>query len=110
MYDLITILIPIVLAVCIVVSIKIVEDARLRRHLASSGANETVIRTIMETESDSFQRGALKWGLVLIIVSAAFVLMWAFDLDAENPLSYALLFAATGMGLLTFRRVNARKA
>jgi hypothetical protein len=105
-FDLIAILIPIVLAVCIVVAIKIVEDARLRRHLASSGADETTIKAIMSTESDSQQRSALKWGLVLLIVSVAFVLMWWLNLDAENPLSYALLFGAVGLGLLGFRHLN----
>jgi hypothetical protein len=108
-FDMIAILIPIVLAVCIVVAIKIVEEARLRRHLASSGADEATIKAIMSTEGDSQQRSALKWGLVLMVMSLAFVLMWWFDLDAENPLSYALLFAAFGLGLLGFRRVNAMR-
>jgi hypothetical protein len=109
MFDLIAILIPIVLAVCIVVAIKIVEDARLRRHLASSGADEATIKAIMSTESDAQQRSALKWGMVLLIMSVAFVVMWYFGLDADNPMSYALLFGAFGLGLLAFRRINAAR-
>lgn len=106
MFDLIAILIPIVLAVCIVVAIKIVEDSRLRRHMVDAGADETLVRAIMSTDNDSRKRGSLKWGVVLITIAAGFTAMWWFDLDAESPLSYALLFAATGIGLLAHRRMD----
>ena len=103
MFDLIAILIPIVLAVCIVVTIKIIEDARLRRRFLEANADPQLVRAIMSTETDARRGGSLKWGVITIAVGVAFATMWWWGLDAENPLSYALLFVATGAGMLLYR-------
>ena len=107
MFDLIAIMIPIVLAVCIVVTIKIVEDSRLRRRMVDADSNESLVKAILLSDNESRQRSSFKWGLVLITIGAAFAAMRWFNLDGENPLSYALLFIATGIGMLLFRRLDA---
>lgn len=103
MYDLIAILIPIILAVCIVVVIKIIEDYRLKRRLVEVGSEEAQIRAILSTDHASKRRSELKWSSVLISIGAGFALMAVLGLDAEDPMSYALLFGTTGVGLLLFR-------
>jgi hypothetical protein len=106
MFDLIAILIPIVLAICVVVVIRIIEDGRLRRHIVDAGADEALARTLLSDLGGS-RRGSLKWGVVLLLIAGGFAAMWTLGLDADNPLSYALLFAASGLGLLVFRWLDA---
>lgn len=106
MFDLIAILIPIILAVCIVVVIKIIEDSRLKRRFVDAGSDESLVRTILSSDHRVHRRAELKWGAVLISIAAGFAGMALLDLDAEDPLSYALLFATTGIGLLVFRRLD----
>jgi hypothetical protein len=103
MYDLIAILIPIILAVCIVIVIKIIEDSRLRRRMVDTGSDEAMVRTLLSTDHAGKRRSELKWSSVLISIGAGFALMALLDLDAEDPMSYALLFGTTGIGLLLFR-------
>ena len=103
MYDLIAILIPIVLAVCIVVVIKSIEDSRLKRRFVDANSDEAQIRAILSTDYASRRRSELKWGSVLISIGAGFALMALLGLDAEDPMSYALLFGTTGVGILVFR-------
>jgi hypothetical protein len=106
MYDLIAILIPVILAVCIVVSIRIVTDARIKRQLIESGSDDALARTILASDAQSQRRSSLKWSLVLLMFAAAFTAIWAFGIDAESPLSYALVFASAGIALLLFRRLE----
>ena len=106
MYDLIAIMIPIVLAVCIVLAIRIVVDARLRRHIVDAGADETLVKAIFSTDVDARRRRSLQWGVVMLAVGLGFAAMWWLRLDAENPLSYALLFVAGGLGMLLFRGLD----
>ena len=103
MYDLIAILIPIILAICIVVVIRIIEDSRLKRRFVEAGSEEAVIRAILSTDHAAKRRSELKWSAVLISIGAGFALMAVLGLDAEDPLSYGLLFGTTGVGLLLFR-------
>lgn len=106
MYDLIAILIPIILAVCIVIVIKVVEESRLKRRMVEFGSDEPVIKAILQSDLRAKRRAELQWSSVLLSIGAGFGGMAIFDLDAEDPLSYALLFAATGLGLLIFRRLD----
>jgi hypothetical protein len=103
MYDLIAILIPIVLAVCIVVVIRIIEDSRLKRRFVDAGSDEALVRAILSTDHAVKRRSELKWSSVLISIGAGFALMALLGLDAEDPMSYALLFGTTGIGILIFR-------
>jgi hypothetical protein len=107
MFDLIAILIPIVLAICIVVTIRIIEDARLRRHIVDAGADEALVKVVLGSELDTGRRASFKWGIVLVLIGAAFAAMAVFGLDAEDPQSYALLFVAAGVGMLVYRVLDA---
>lgn len=106
MFDLIAILIPIIFAFCIIVGIKIIDDGRVRRRLIDTGADETIIKAIMSTEHQQRRHQSFKWGVVLCMIGAGFASMWVLGLDANDPLSYALLFACTGIGLLVYRRLD----
>lgn len=106
MYDLIAILIPIILAVCIVIVIKIVEEARLKRRMVEFGSEASVVKAILQSDHRAKRRSELQWSSVLLSIGAGFAGMALLNLDAEDPLSYALLFATTGLGLLIFRKLD----
>ena len=105
MDDILSLLIPIVLAVCVVAAIKIVEDARLRRRLAETHVSEDFVKVLLNSETASQRRAALKWGIVLVMLAVAFALIALFGLGSEDPASYALLFGAAGLAMLLFRKL-----
>lgn len=108
-----TIFIPITLFVMIVAIIKIVTDYRLRNKLLETQASEELARSLLTTErlfhlkSDS-RHTALKWGLVLTLMGAAFGLMTHWQLGPNEPATFGLLFAAAGIGLLLYYLVTLR--
>ncbi len=109
MFDIIAILIPIVLAVCLVATIRIITNARVQRRLAETHASEELVQALMRSDAAARRITSLKWGLVLTCLGAAFVLIDVLDLDAADPTSYGLLFIATGVGLLAHYVSSARK-
>lgn len=106
MEDILSLLIPIVLAVCVVVAIRIIEDSRVRRRLAETHATEELVRALMQSDEQNRRGAALKWGIVLVAIGLAFGVIGLFGLDAEDPASYGLLFGATGLGMLGFRALK----
>ena len=50
MYDIIAILIPLSLSICIVVAIRIVVGARLRRRLAETHASEQLLQSLLKAD------------------------------------------------------------
>lgn len=106
MFDLIAILIPIVLAVCIVLVVKIIEDGRVRRRCIEADADPELVRTLLVGESASRRGGSLKWGVVTLVIGLAFAAIWALGLPADSPLSYALVFVGAGAGMLLHRALE----
>lgn len=105
-FDILALLIPIVLAVCIVAVIRIIEESRLFRRLAETEASDELVRSMMRSRQRAQRVGALKWGVVLIAVGLAFGAISGLGLDADDPASFAFLFAAAGVGLLVFRGLS----
>ena len=62
-------LIPITLFVCIVVAIKVVVDARVRRRIAETNPSEEAMKAMIAADEVSRKLSALKWGLVLTMVA-----------------------------------------
>jgi len=100
MYDIIAILIPIVFAICIVVTIRIVVDARLRRRLAETHASESLVQTLLHADEINRRKASLKWGLVLFLLGLGGVVIDVLDLGVEDPSAFGLLFCAIGLGML----------
>lgn len=100
--------IPIVLFVCIVLAIKIIVEARLRRRLAETHASEELIKAMLMADERSRQLSAFKWGIVLVAVGAAFGLIDALNLDGEAPGTWGLLLGFAGAGLLGFHQFSKR--
>ncbi len=100
MYDIIAISIPIVLAVCTVLGIRAFADASLRKRLAETQTDADVIRALLETGRRQRERNAGVWGIMLALVGLALAMVGLFNISADDPLAYGLVFIATGAGLL----------
>ena len=101
-------LVPISLFVCIVLAIKTVVDARVRRRIAETNPSEEAMRAMVAAEELSRKLSALKWGLVLTLVGVAFGIIDGANMSSESPGAWGILFAATGIGLLAYHGIANR--
>ena len=108
MDDILSLLIPIVGFICLVAIVRVVIDGRLKRRLAETHASEELVRALVEADDANRKQGTLKWGLVSGLTGVAFVLIELLDLGSEDPGSYGLLLAASGIGLLAHHFLQRR--
>jgi hypothetical protein len=106
MYDIITILIPIVLAICIVVIVRLVVDARLRRRLAETHASESLVIALLQADEVNRRKSSLKWGVVMLSLGVGCVIIDLLGLGVEDPSSVGLLFVAIGVGMVLHYRID----
>jgi len=104
-----TILIPIVLFICVYASIKVVVESRLRRRLSETHATEDLVKAMLQADEQIRRMSALKWGLVLTLIGAAFGLIDVLHLTPENPAAWGILSAAAGLGMIGFHLIESRK-
>lgn len=95
-------LVPITLFVCIVWIVKLITDSRLRRRLSETHASEDLVRAMFESDELNRRHAALKWGLVLVLIGAAFGLIDLLNLNPNDPATWGILFAASGVGMLGY--------
>jgi len=101
-------LIPMVLFVCIVMAIKVVVEARLRKQMVENHVSEDLVKSMLVADEQSRRLSALKWGLVLTTVGVAFGLVSALRLDSNNPGTFGLLIGAAGVGMLAYHFIANR--
>lgn len=94
------ILIPITLFICIYLAIKVVVDARARKHMVQSNGSEDMLRTLIEGEETRRRQASLRWGVILVVLAIGFGLIEATGWDDLTPGVFAILLAATGIGNL----------
>jgi hypothetical protein len=93
-------LIPIILFICIYLSIKAVVDARARKQMVQSNGSEEMLRTLIEGEETRRRQASLRWGVILVALAIGFGLLEAFSWEDASPGLFAILLAATGIGNL----------
>ena len=104
-------LIPITLFVCIVWAIKIVVDARLRRHIVEGNGSQELIRSMLEDDQVRRRHESLRRGIVLVALAVGFAAINASGgFDNFTPMSLAILLGATGLGNLAYYMVARRSA
>ena len=101
-------LIPMVLFVCVVMAIKIVVEARLRKKMVEGHATEELIKSMLVADEQARRLSALKSGLVLTLVGGAFGLIGALHMDTDNPATFGLLVGAAGIGMLAYHFIANR--
>ncbi len=95
-------LVPIALIAGIVMSIKLIVDSRLRRRLAETNPSEELMKSMMAADEKNRRLSALKWGLVLTLLGAAFGIIDATNLNSDEPGAWGILLAAAGVGMLAY--------
>jgi hypothetical protein len=98
-------LIPITLFVCIVLAIKVIVDARVRRRIAETNPSEEAMKAMIAADEVSRKLSALKWGLVLTLLGVAFGIIDATNMSSESPGAWGILLAAAGIGLLAYHGI-----
>ncbi len=106
MFDILAILIPFFFALCIVVVIRIVVEARLRRRLAETHANEELVRSLVRADETMRRDSALKWGMVLTTMGLSLGLIDLFNLGVEDPSAFGLLIGSAGLGMLAYHALR----
>ncbi len=106
MYDIIAILIPLSLAICIVVAIRIVVEARLRRRLAETHASEELLQSLLQADGENRRQSSLKWGMVLVLLGLGCVAVDLFGLTVEDPAAFGLIAVSVGIGLIAYHAVT----
>lgn len=96
-------LIPIVLFICIVAAIRIVVDARLRRHIIDSNGSQELIRSMIEGDAVRLRHESLRRGIILVALAIGFAAINASGgFETFTPMSLAILLGATGLGNLAY--------
>ena len=83
-------IIPMVLFVCIVLAIKVVVDARVRKQMMENHVDQEMIKSMLAADEQARRLSALKWGLVLVLVGLAFGLIDLLHLHFDDDHTGAL--------------------
>jgi hypothetical protein len=102
------ILLPITLIVGIVYAIKVVVDARFRRHIVNTGGSVEVVNSLLQDEQLRRRHSSLRWGIILLSVALGFGLIEWFGWKEITPGLIAVLAGATGLGNLVFFAISRR--
>ncbi|HEY8585686.1 MAG TPA: DUF6249 domain-containing protein [Rhodanobacter sp.] len=102
------IMIPITLFICIAYAIKVVVDARVRRHMVDAGGSEELVKSVLRDEELRRRHGSLHWGIVLLSLGTGFGLIQWFGWQDVTPGLIAVLALATGLGNLAFFAISRR--
>ncbi|NBB74388.1 MAG: hypothetical protein GVY35_11995 [Bacteroidetes bacterium] len=101
-------LVPISFFAAIVWIVKIVSDNRIRRKVLDQRVSDELAEAILKKDtSRPSALGALKWGLIVIGLGGALVLLEMFSVDVDEPLAYGLMFLAAGGGLVAYYLIAA---
>ena len=76
--------IPMVLFACIAYAIKAVVDARVRRQMVETNGSQDLVRSILEGDELRRRHGSLRWGVVLVVVYAAALLLRAASRTSDS--------------------------
>ncbi len=102
------ILIPISLFVCITYAIKVVVEARVRRHMVDADGSAELVDSVLRDEELRRRHSSLRWGIVLVSLAIGFGLIQWFGWQDVTPGLIAVLAAVTGLGNLAFFAISRR--
>lgn len=100
MFDIIAILIPIILAICIVLVIRIINDTSLRKRLAETQTEKDIVEKLLDTQSEQRSRSLISWAASILSIGIATTIVGLMELDASDPTAYGIIFIACGLSLL----------
>lgn len=110
MEDILAVSIPIVGFICLISIIKVIGDNRLKRRLAETHASAELVKAFTDAEIKMREHNLLKWGILFVLTSLAFLLIQILNFEASDPGAFGLVFGAVGVGLLLVHFILKRKA
>ncbi|MFP4228279.1 MAG: hypothetical protein ACLFTE_05555 [Salinivenus sp.] len=85
----------------------LLTDTILRWKAMNTRASEGVAEAVLNRRwTEPSTRAALKWGLVILSLGAALMLVDLLSIPFDSPLAYALLLLASGTALLGYYLVE----
>ena len=94
--------IPIVMFICVAYVIKVVSDNRIRRSAVERGQVNENIKYLYSQNWEYAVPSSLKWGIVLIFLGIAFLLIHFVPEFDSDRLIAAILFLMAGLGFITY--------
>lgn len=86
---------------------KLISDTRVRRKAMEAHASPDVAEAILSRRGGApSTQSALKWGLVVLALGAAVLLLDLLSIGFESPLAYGVMLLATGGALLSYYLVE----
>jgi len=86
---------------------KLISDTRVRRKAMEAHASPDVAEAILSRRDGApSTQSALKWGLVVLALGAAVLLLDLLSIGFESPFAYGLMLLATGGALLSYYLVE----
>lgn len=92
-------------ALVIIAVTRTLAEARTRRKLIEARLDDETIRALLQRQDRTDRYSSLKWGIVLIAVGLALVLIEVMPRDQEGPLAFGLILLFGGGGLLAYNAV-----
>ena len=102
MDDLLAYLISLIAIVCFFGIVKVISDNQVRRRLVESHADAETVRTMLLQAERNQKDGALKWGIVSMVIGLSLVAIDFLNLKPEEPSTSGLVIIAAGVGLLIY--------
>ena len=100
--------VPVALFLCVTYAFKAAIDAVVRFRMLKEGISETMLQTILQAEQVQRRAGSLRWGIFLVAIGIAFVLIQLFGWTDVGPASVAVVAICAGLSQLVFHFVTRR--
>ena len=108
LFDIIAIMIPIVLAVCLVIAVRILSEASVRKRMAETQSDPESIRLLLAAAERTRSRTLFAWAIGATLVGLALLIFGLFDIRAIDPLAFGLVAFAAGVALILALTVGRR--
>ncbi len=82
------------------------SDNRVRRELVNAHADNAMIENLFLKSRSENPENSLKWGIVGVSIGIALVFIEILNLSGEQPMTYGIIFAFGGAGLLCFYMIK----
>jgi Domain of unknown function (DUF6249) len=104
--ELIPILIVLGFLLMIAFITRTLSDNRVRRELINIKADAATVENLFLRSRSENPDNSLKWGIVGLFIGISLVLVELIDLDADQAMTYGLVFMSGGGGLLVFYTIK----
>lgn len=85
---------------------RVISDNNTRKTFIRNNAAPEIIEQLFLKNREPDSHGSLKWGLVIAFIGASFLLLQVLGFDADDPITYGIVFLFGGAGLLVHYAIS----